>query len=176
MNAISFGHELVLRMLVIGCCFGIRSKRRLGDEVQLNLAYRWFCRLGLEDRIPDHSSLSKNRRGRFRESDTSRRDLENVLRRCRTEGPVSGTGFSIHTGVVSAGANRARGVPHFPRPYCRTGGWECARPSSLKLGAAAAHSLNLPLNEFAGIIRIVNLPGIPTAFYFPFWRWRKPTA
>src|ERR1700730_9215458 len=57
--------ELMMRMLLIGYCFGIRSERRLCDEVHLNLAYRWFCRLGLEDRVPDHSSFSKNRHGRF---------------------------------------------------------------------------------------------------------------
>ena len=57
--------ELMIRMLLVGYCFGIRSERRLCDEVHLNLAYRWFCRLGLEDRVPDHSSFSKNRHGRF---------------------------------------------------------------------------------------------------------------
>ena len=61
--------ELMIRMLLVGYCFGIRSERRLCDEVHLNLAYRWFCRLGLEDKVPDHSSFSKNRHGRFRESD-----------------------------------------------------------------------------------------------------------
>jgi transposase len=50
--------ELMLRMLIVGYCFGIRSERRLCDEVHLNLAYRWFCRLGLEGRVPDHSTFS----------------------------------------------------------------------------------------------------------------------
>ncbi len=66
----SINPELMIRMLIVGYCFGIRSERRLCEEVHLNLAYRWFCRLDLEDKVPDHSSFSKNRHGRFRESDT----------------------------------------------------------------------------------------------------------
>ena len=61
--------ELMIRMLIVGYCMGIRSERRLCEEVHLNLAYRWFCRLGLDGRVPDHSTFSKNRHGRFRESD-----------------------------------------------------------------------------------------------------------
>ena len=107
----SIDPELMIRMLVIGYCFGIRSERRLCEEVHLNLAYRWFCRLGLEDSIPDHSTFSKNRHGRFRDSDTFRHVFENVLRRCMTEGLVGGEGFAIDASVVRADANRARGVP-----------------------------------------------------------------
>ena len=107
----SIDPELMIRMLVIGYCFGIRSERRLCEEVHLNLAYRWFCRLGLEDKIPDHSTFSKNRHGRFRESDTFRHVFEGVLRRCMTEGLVEGEGFAIDASVVRADANRARGVP-----------------------------------------------------------------
>jgi len=68
----SIDPELIVRMLLVGYCFGIRSERRLCEEVHLNLAYRWFCRLGLDDAVPDHSSFSKNRHGRFRESDAFR--------------------------------------------------------------------------------------------------------
>src|SRR6187402_379814 len=107
----SIDPELMIRMLIIGYCFGIRSERRLCEEVHLNLAYRWFCRLGLEDRIPDHSTFSKNRHGRFRESDTFRHVFESVLRRCMTEGLVGGEGFAIDASVVRADANRANGVP-----------------------------------------------------------------
>jgi transposase len=107
----SIDPELMIRMLVIGYCFGIRSERRLCEEVHLNLAYRWFCRLGLEDKIPDHPTFSKNRHGRFRESDTFRHVFESVLRRCMTEGLVGGEGFAIDASVVRADANRARGVP-----------------------------------------------------------------
>ena len=68
----SIDPELLIRMLLVGYCFGIRSERRLCEEVHLNLAYRWFCRLDLTDHIPDHSTFSKNRHGRFRESDLLR--------------------------------------------------------------------------------------------------------
>lgn len=107
----SIAPELMIRMLVIGYCFGIRSERRLCEEVHLNLAYRWFCHLGLEDRIPDHSTFSKNRHGRFRESETFRHVFETVLLRCMAEGLVGGEGFAIDASVVKADANRARGVP-----------------------------------------------------------------
>ena len=107
----SIDPALMIRMLVIGYCFGIRSERRLCEEVHLNLAYRWFCRLGLEDNIPDHSTFSKNRHGRFRQSDAFRHVFESVLRRCMTEGLVGGEGFAIDASVVRADANRARGVP-----------------------------------------------------------------
>lgn len=80
--------ELMIRMLIVGYCLGIRSERRLCDEVHLNLAYRWFCRLGLDGRVPDHSTFSKNRHGRFRHSDLLRRLFETVLRRCISEGLV----------------------------------------------------------------------------------------
>ena len=56
-------------MLIIGYCYRIRSERRLCEEVSMNLAYRWSCRLGLEDKVPDQSSFSKNRHGRFRDHD-----------------------------------------------------------------------------------------------------------
>jgi transposase len=103
--------ELMLRMLLIGYCFGIRSERRLCEEVHLNLAYRWFCRLGLEDAVPDHSTFSKNRHERFRESDVFRHVFEGVVRRCMSEGLVRGEGFAIDASVVKADANRQRGVP-----------------------------------------------------------------
>ena len=102
--------ELMLRMLLVGYCFGIRSERRLCEEVHLNLAYRWFCRLGLEDKVPDHSSFSKNRHGRFRESGLFRHVFEDVVRRCMAEGLVRGEGFAIDASVVKADANRQRGV------------------------------------------------------------------
>src|SRR5579863_3826246 len=82
--------ELMIRMLLIGYCCAIRSERRLCQEVHLNLAYRWFCRLGLTDAVPDHSTFSKNRHGRFRDSDTLRFVFERVLDRCIREGLVGG--------------------------------------------------------------------------------------
>ena len=103
--------ELMIRMLLIGYCFGIRSERRLCEEVHLNLAYRWFCRLGIEDPVPDHSTFSKNRHGRFRECDLFRYVFETVLGRCMNEGLVGGEGFAIDASVVKADASRARRVP-----------------------------------------------------------------
>ncbi len=102
----SIDPELMLRMLIIGYCFGIRSERRLCDEVHLNLAYRWFCRLGLEGDVPDHSTFSKNRHGRFRDSDLLRRLFETVLRRCMAEGLVGGEGFAVDGSLIRADASR----------------------------------------------------------------------
>jgi len=100
----------MIRMLIIGYCFGIRSERRLCEEVHLNLAYRWFCRLGLDGDVPDHSTFSKNRRGRFRESDLLRRLFETVLCRCMDEGLVGGKNFAIDASLIKADANRQKGV------------------------------------------------------------------
>jgi transposase len=125
----SIDPELMIRMLIIGYCYGIRSERRLCEEVNLNLAYRWFCRLGLEEQVPEHSTFSKNRHGRFRESDTLRFVFEQVLHRCIAEGLVGGEGFAIDASVIKADANRQRGVSRdevmdwgdihaVPRPVC----------------------------------------------------------
>jgi len=102
--------ELIIRMLLIGYCFSIRSERRLCQEVRLNLAYRWFCRLGLEDRVPDHSTFSVNRHGRFRESGVFRRVFERVVRRCMAAGLVGGEGFAVDASVIEADASRFRRV------------------------------------------------------------------
>jgi transposase len=102
--------ELMIRMLIIGYCHGIRSERRLCEEVHLNLAYRWFCRLGLEGEVPDHSTFSKNRHGRFRNSDLLRHVFETVVRRCMAEGLVGGEGFAVDASLIRADANRQRGV------------------------------------------------------------------
>lgn len=106
----SIGPELMVRILIVGYCFGIRSERRLCEEVHLNLAYRWFCRLGLDDAVPDYSTFSKNRHGRFRDSEALRHVFESVLRRCMTEGLVAGEGFAIDASVIKADSNRARGI------------------------------------------------------------------
>ena len=106
----SIDPELMIRMLLIGYCCGIRSERRLCDEVHLNLAYRWFCRLGLTDPVPDHSTLSKNRHGRFRDSDLLGRLFEATVRRCMTEGIVGGQGFAVDASMIRADAHRQKGV------------------------------------------------------------------
>jgi transposase len=100
----------MIRMLIIGYCCGIRAERRLCEEVHLNLAYRWFCRLGLDGDVPDHSTFSKNRHGRFRESDLLRRVFETVLQRCIGEGLVGGEAFAIDASLIKADANRQKGI------------------------------------------------------------------
>src|SRR5712692_55062 len=107
----SIDPELMIRMLIVGYCFGIRSERRLCEEVHLNLGYRWFCRLGLDGAVPDHSTFSKNRHGRFRDSDLLREVFETTVRRCMTEGLVGGEGFAVDASLIKADANRQRGVP-----------------------------------------------------------------
>jgi len=102
--------ELMIRMLIVGYCFGIRSERRLCEEVHLNLAYRWFCRLGLDGAVPDHSTFSKNRHGRFRDSDLLRRLFETVLRRCMDEGLVGGENLAVDASLIKADANRQNGI------------------------------------------------------------------
>ena len=107
----SIDPELMIRMLIIGYGMGIRSERRLCDEVHLNLAYRWFCRLGLDGDVPDHSTFSKNRHGRFRDSDLLRRLFETTVARCMAEGLVGGEGFAVDASLIRADANRQTGGP-----------------------------------------------------------------
>ncbi|MDV7145675.1 IS1182 family transposase [Tropicimonas sp. TH_r6] len=107
----SIDPELLIRMLLVGYCFGIRSERRLCEEVHLNLAYRWFCRLDLSDPVPDHSSFSKNRHGRFRESDLLRHLFETVVARCIAEGLVSGQRLAVDASLIEADANKQNSTP-----------------------------------------------------------------
>jgi len=98
----SIDPELMIRMLIIGYTLGIRSERRLCEEVHLNLAYRWFCRLGLDGAVPDHSTFSKNRHGRFRDSDLLRRLFEITVERCLAEGGQSAFGQVRSSGSAPA--------------------------------------------------------------------------
>jgi hypothetical protein len=86
------------------------SERRLCEEVHLNLAYRWFCRLGLDGDVPDHSTFSKNRHGRFRESDLLRKLFETVVARCMKERIVGGDAFAVDASIIVADAHRRRSV------------------------------------------------------------------
>lgn len=97
-------------MLLLGYCMGIRSKRRLCEEVHLNLAYRWFCKLDLTDPVPDHSTFSKNRYGHFRDSGIFRHLFETVLQHCIDEGLVGGEGFGVDASLIPANANETPGV------------------------------------------------------------------
>ena len=105
----SIDPELMIRMLIIGYCYGIRSERRLCEEVDLHLAYRWFCRLDLDDQVPDHSTFSVNRHGRFRDSDILRQVFEAVVRACMDAGLVKGEGFAVDASVIEANASRYHG-------------------------------------------------------------------
>lgn len=107
----SIDPDLMIRMLIIGYSYGIRSERRLCEEVHLNLAYRWFCRLGLKDAVPDHSTFSKNRHRRFRASGAFRWIFDEVVRSCMAAGLVKGEGFAVDASIVAADASGQRGVP-----------------------------------------------------------------
>jgi len=102
---------LMIRMLIIGYVFAIRAERQICREVQVNLAYRWFCDLGLEDPIPDHSAFSRARNERFRESDIFRRVFERVVSTCIEAGLVGGEGFAVDASLIQADANRQRSIP-----------------------------------------------------------------
>jgi transposase len=105
----SIDPELMIRMLIVGYCYGIRFERRLCEEVEMHLAYRWFCRLDLDDRVPDHSTFSVNRHGRFRDSDILRHVFEAVVRACMDAGLIKGDGFAVDASVIEADASRYHG-------------------------------------------------------------------
>ena len=101
--------ELMIRMLLVGYCYGIRHERRLCQEVALHLAYRWFCKLDLDDKVPHHSTFSVNRLGRFRESEILRHIFERVVAACMAAGLVKGEGFAVDASVMEANASRYHG-------------------------------------------------------------------
>ena len=102
---------LMIRMLIVGYVFAIRSERALCREVQLNLAYRWFCGLGIEDDIPDHSAFSRARNAHFRDSDIFRHVFEQVVGTCIAAGLVGGEGFAVDASLIQADANKHRSIP-----------------------------------------------------------------
>jgi transposase len=106
----SIDPELMIRMLVVGYVFAIRSERLICREVQVNLAYRWFCKLGIEDAIPDHSAFSRARNERFREGDVFRHVFERVVEACLAAGLVGGEGFAVDASLIAADANKQRSV------------------------------------------------------------------
>jgi transposase len=106
----SIDPELMIRMLVVGYVFAIRSERLICREVQVNLAYRWFCKLGIEDAVPDHSAFSRARNERFREGDVFRRVFERVVEACIAAGLVGGEGFAVDASLIQADANKQRSI------------------------------------------------------------------
>src|SRR5271154_898200 len=105
----SIDPELMIRILIVGYCYGVRLERRLCEEVELHRAYRWFCRLDLDDKVPDHSTFSVNRHGRFRDGDILRQVFEAVVRACMDAGLVKGDGFAVDASVMEANASRYHG-------------------------------------------------------------------
>jgi len=107
----SIDPALMIRMLIVGYVFAIRSERALCREVQVNLAYRWFCELSIEDRLPDHSAFSRARNERFRDSDIFRSVFERVVEACIAAGLVGGEGFAVDASLIAADANKQRSIP-----------------------------------------------------------------
>ena len=129
-------------MLLVGYCYSIRSERRLCQEVELNLAYRWFCRLGLEDKVPHHSTFSVNRHGRFRDSDLLRQVFESVVCHCMEAGLVGGEGFAVDASVIEADASRFQRIEGAKIDWSEQ---QLAR-HAIKEYVAALESENSPLN------------------------------
>src|SRR3954464_15106393 len=102
---------LMIRMLIIGYVFAIRSERALCREVLVNLAYRWFCGLSIEDKLPDHSAFSRARNERFRDSAIFREIFERVVEACIAAGLVGGEGFAVDASLIAADANKQRSIP-----------------------------------------------------------------
>jgi transposase len=136
--------ELMIRMLLLGYCYSIRSERKLCEEVRFNLAYRWFCGLGLEDAVPDHSTFSVNRHGRFRESDVFRLVFEGVVATCMEVGLVGGEGFAVDASVIEADASR----------YSRVEGAEVAWSDTQRAGR--------PVAEYLAALEMENPPTNPS--------------
>ncbi len=134
--------EPMIRMPLVGYCYSIRSERRLCQDVAMNLAYRWFRRLGLEDRVPDHSTFSVNRHGRFRDSDILRRVFESAVRGCMSAGLVGGEGFAVDASVIEADASRFKRVEAAEIDWTEE---ELAR-RAIKEYADALESENAPTN------------------------------
>src|SRR6476660_103318 len=107
----SIDTEVLLRLLLVGYLYGITSERRLMDEVRMHLAYRWFTRLSFDQEIPDHSTFSKNRHGRFRQSGVFRKVFEEIVRRCLEAGFVEGRNLAVDGTLVRANASQESRVP-----------------------------------------------------------------
>jgi transposase len=130
---------LMLRMLVVGYAFAIRSERMLCREVQVNLAYRWFCGLSIEDKVPDHSAFSRARNERFRNSDIFRQVFERVVEACIAAGLVGGEGFAVDASLIAADANKQRSVP----------GSEWQKARNLKTASRAVKEYLVTLDDAA---------------------------
>lgn len=142
----SIDPELMIRMLIIGYSYGIRSERRLCEEVHLNLAYRWFCRLSLEDSVPHHSSFSKNRHGRFRESGAFRWVFDEVVRSSMNAGLIKGEGFAVDASLIAANASHQHSIKP-GESYDRCIPYSSTRPMQEYLASLDDAELALPTSR-----------------------------
>jgi transposase len=149
----SIDPEFMIRMLIIGYVFAIRSERALCREVKVNLAYRWFCGLSIEDAVPDHSAFSRARNERFRDSDIFRHVFERVVETCIAAGLVGGEGFAVDASLIVADANKQRLIPgaKWQKPSAhRIARLECsvygrkANPSACSDDQNRNHRVNAP--------------------------------
>ena len=140
----SIDPELMIRMLVVGCVFAIRSERLICREVQVNLAYRWFCKLGIEDAVPDHSAFSRARNERFREGDVFRRVFERVVEACIASGLVGGEGFAVDASLIQADANKQRSIAGQDWRRDRDRPWRDDRQIQERSDVAYWHETDLP--------------------------------
>src|ERR1700747_3162401 len=107
----SIDPELLLRMLLIGRHYGITSERKLVEELRMHLAWRWFTGLAFDQEIPPHSTFSKNRHGRFQESNLFQELFEEIVARCVAAGLVKGKHMSVDGSFIQANADHHSRVP-----------------------------------------------------------------
>jgi transposase len=146
---------LMIRMLIVGYVFAIRSERQLCAEVQVNLAYRWFCKLGIEDKIPDHSVFCRARHERFRDSDALRRVFEGVVAMCIAAGLVGGEAFSVDASLIKADVDKKKRVP-----------------GDQPIEHLERHA-QLPFSAGRWLIAGKRLPSFESGDARPVWDWRK---
>jgi transposase len=107
----SIDPELLLRMLLVGYLYGVTSERKLVEELRMHLAWRWFTGLGFDQEIPHHSTFSKNRHGRFQESNLFRELFEEIVNRCVEAGLVKGEHMSVDGSFIQANADHHSRIP-----------------------------------------------------------------
>ena len=107
----SIDPELLLRILLIGYLYGVTSERKLVEELQMHLAWRWFTGLSFDQEIPHHSTFSKNRHGRFLESNLFQQLFEEIVDRCQAAGLVEGEHLSVDGSFLPANASRSSRIP-----------------------------------------------------------------
>jgi transposase len=127
----SIDPQLLIRMHLVGYCFGIRSERKQCEELRLHLAYRWFCRLDLDDPVPDHSTFSVNRHGRFRDSNILRHAFEAVVRACIAPGSPDQERLKVYRRPAYVHPTACRSRLRRQRPMHRC---ICERPDPSKRG------------------------------------------